>query len=411
MAGDAFGPPGDPVPAELPLEGVSVVEIGDDLAAYCGRFLASLGADVTLVEPPGGCDRRRWAERVGGEFAAAFRWLHTGKRSVVVDAERPGGVEALRRLVDTADVLVEGGPPERLERWGISGPMARTSNPELVVASVSPFGHSGPYHRFQATESVLFAMGGMMNLAGNPGEAPVAAPGAQATVVGGAEAAFGVLVALRDAERTGRGQDVEVSVHEAFAAQENVVSSFSGDGWRGERTGSQHRVAVPGTVYPCADGFVHLFVSPVQRGAWDRLLEWMGPAAGILGDPEWAVHRHRRQHVAQVDAVIGQWTRQWRKAALYEEAQRRHIPCAPVNTMSEVAADPQMVERAFFQQAVGGDYRYPGAVLVADGRRRPPETAAPPLGREGVPHAADPTGPPPHRSAPRTSRTPAGPNP
>lgn len=379
---------GDRIPAEMPLVGVSVVEIGDDLTAYCGRLLASLGAEVVLVEPPGGCDRRRAAEQFGGEFAAAFSWLHTGKQSIVIDGERPDGAEALRQLVDTADVLVEGGPPGRLERWGLSGPLARSSNPKLAVASITPFGRSGPYRDYRATEAVMFAMGGLMNLAGNPGEAPVAAPGAQATVVGGAEAAVGVLIALRQAARTGRGQDVEVSVHEAFAAQENIVSSFSGDGWCGERTGSQHRVAVPGTVYPCADGFVHLFVSPVQRGAWDRLLEWMGPAAGMLRDPAWAVHRHRRQHVEQVDAVIGRWTRQWRKAELYEEAQRRHIPCAPVNTMSEFADDPQVVDRAFFQHAVGGDYAYPGALLVADGRRRSAETAAPPLGSSGAPSTA-----------------------
>lgn len=372
VAGPALAP-------ETPLAGLRVVELGDDLVAYCGRLLASLGADVVLVEPPPGCDRRRSAEHVGGPCAAAFAWFHTGKRSVVIDIEGELGRERFRALVASADVLLDGGPPDRLSRWSCSGDELRTRNPRLVVASVTPFGRCGPYSEYRWAESVLFAMGGMMNLAGNPGEPPVTAPGAQATVVGGAQAAFGILVALKVAEETGRGQDVEVSVQEAFAAQENVVSSFSGDGWRGERTGSQHRVAVPGRIYPCVDGFVHLFVSPVQRGAWDRLLEWMGSSAGVLRDPSWAVPRYRRANVEQVDEVVAAWTRGWRKAELYEEAQRRHIPCAPVNTMLDYASDPQVISRDFFFQAVGGDYRYAAPVLVADGRRRGAEHAAPRL--------------------------------
>lgn len=364
---------------EVPLAGLRVVELGDDLVAYCGRLLASLGAEVVLVEPPGGCERRRWADELGGACAAAFSWFHTGKKSVLIDTDTEEGREQLRSLAARADVLLEGGPTGRLANWRCTGEQLRERNARLVVASVSPFGRVGPYREYTATESVLFAMSGMMNLAGNPGEAPVAAPGAQATVVGGAQAAFGVLVALAAVEETGRGQDVEVSVQEAFAAQENVVSAFSGDGWRGERTGSQHRVAVPGRIYPCADGFVHLFISPVQGGAWDRLIEWMGPAAGILRDPAWAVHRYRRAHVDEVDTVVAAWTRQWRKSDLYEEAQRRHIPCAPVNTMSDFAKDPQVVSRGFFLGAAGGDYRYPGPVLIAGGRRRGAESAAPGL--------------------------------
>lgn len=369
---------------EAPLAGLRVVELADELVGYCGRLLASLGAEVVLVEPPGGCERRRSGENLGGAAMAEFLWFHTGKRSVVIDTEGEEGREHLRALLASADVFLEGGAPERLASWSCTGDELRKRSPALVVVSVTPFGRFGPYRDYRATELVLFAMGGMMNLSGKPGEAPVTAPGAQATVVGGVEAAFGALVALRVAKDTGRGQDVEVSVQEALAAQENVVSSFTGDGWRGERTGSQHRVAVPGRIYPCADGFVHLFVSPVQRGAWDRLLDWMGSAAGVLRDSSWADPRYRRANVGKVDKVISAWTRGWRKTALYEEAQQRHIPCAPVNTMLDFMQDPQAVARGSFLNTVAGEYRYPAPVLVAEGRRRGSENCAPRVNDRGV---------------------------
>lgn len=380
-------PDSDDLAPETPLAGLLVVEIADNLAAYCGRLLASLGAEVILVEPPGGCRRRQEAEEQGCVMTPSFAWLHTGKRSVVIDPTSPNDAIALRRLIASADILLQGATKDRMHQWNISPERLRQDNPGLILASILPFGSTGPYRSYRGTESVSFALSGLMNISGNPGEPPVLAPGDQATVVGGAQMAVGILVALRAREHDGLGQDVEVSVQEAFSAQENIVSSYTGDNWRGERTGSQHRVAAPGSIYPCQDGFVHLFVSPVQQGAWDRLVDWMGPSAGVLAQEEWRNPRYRRAHTNELNKVVRAWTSTWVKQDLYVEAQKRHIPCAPVNTMSDFVEDPHIVARGFFQQAASDtppSYFYPGSVFVVDGRRREHERRTPELGASNL---------------------------
>lgn len=367
------------------LSEVSVVEIADTLGAYCGRFLASLGAHVVLVEPPGGCRLRRDIESPDLPFNPSFAWFHTGKGSREIDPKNADDMESLARLIGDADVLIKGPESYWLEGLDFSPQSLSKNYPSLVVASVSPFGSFGPYHNYRATESVNFAMSGLMNISGEPNEPPVLAPMDQSMVVGGIQGAVGILIALWEREQSGLGQEVEVSVQEAFCAQENIVSGFTGDNWRGERTGSQHRVATPGRIYPCKDGYVHLFVSPVQKGAWQRLVEWMGSAAEILSQEEWSNPRYRRSNVEILDEIVRRWTKGWCKQDFYIEAQNRHIPCAPVNSMSDFIEDPHIVERGFFQQfssEAGPSYLSPGPVVLVNGRRRTGEQPAPECGSE-----------------------------
>lgn len=369
-----------------PLEGLLVVEVADELVAYCGRLLASLGAEVVLVEPPGGCRLRKGQdEQAIADITPSFAWLHTGKSSIVIDPTNDSDLVEFKALIAKADIVLQGPGGEWNQRLTLACESLPNDNPGLVVASILPFGSTGPYQNYRSTKAVDFAMSGLLNLSGKPEEPPVLAPCNQSTVVAGAQASVGILIAIRVREQTGLGQCVEVSVQEAFTAQENIVSSFTGDGWRGERTGSQHRVASPGRIYPCKDGFVHLFVSPVQKGAWDRLLDWMGSAAGILSQEEWSNPRYRRSHVTVLDEVVRDWTRTWPKQDLYIEAQKRHIPCAPVNSMADFARDPQTVSRGFFQQARDNresTYFFPSSAILFNGLRRHGERRAPELGAD-----------------------------
>ena len=367
-----------------PLEGLLAVEVADELVAYCGRLLASLGAEVVLVEPPGGCQLRKGPdEQASAGMSPSFAWLHTGKSSIVIDPTNDSNLVELRALIDRADIVLQGPGHEWDTPLTLACESLTKDNPGLVVASILPFGSTGPYQTYRSTKSIDFAMSGLMNLSGRPEEPPVLAPCNQSTVVAGAQASVGILIAIRVREQTGFGQCIEVSVQEAFTAQENIVSSFTGDGWRGERTGSQHRVASPGRIYPCKDGFVHLFVSPVQKGAWDRLLDWMGSSAGILLQGEWSNPRYRRSHVTVLNEVIRNWTRTWLKQDLYVEAQKRHIPCAPVNSIADFVGDPQTVSRGFFQKASDNGkptYIFPSSTILFDGLRRHGERRAPELG-------------------------------
>lgn len=367
-----------------PLAGLLVIEVADGLVAYCGRLLASLGAEVVLVEPPDGCHHRRGLnEELVEGVTPSFAWLHTGKSSIVIDPCKNHDVSMLHKLVGKADVLLHGPGEEWNDDLILIDEDTRNKNPGLVRASIWPFGSEGPYRDYQSSVSVDFAMSGLMNISGNPGEAPVLAPCDQSTVVAGSQLAVGIMVALKAREASGLGQDVEVSVQEAFCAQENIVSSFTGDGWAGERTGSQHRVAAPGSIFPCKDGFVHLFISPVQKGAWDRLISWMGVSAGVLSRDDWSNPRYRRANITELNNIVRSWTKQWLKQDLYVEAQKRHIPCAPVNSMSDFVEDPHIVARGFFQSVPArknAGYVYPAPLIIINGSRRVDETRAPDLG-------------------------------
>lgn len=375
-----------------PLAGLLVLEVADGLVSYCGRQLASLGAEVILVEPPGGCILRRGVDEILVEgITPSFAWLHTGKSSVVIDPSKTDDVAIFHDLIGKADVLLGGTGREWNNELILSRENLRNLYPRLIVASISPFGFGCPYESYKSSVSVDFAMSGLMNISGNPQEPPVLAPCDQSTIVAGSQLAVGVMVALKEREVSGLGQDVEVSVQEAFSAQENIVSSFTGDGWIGERTGSQHRVAAPGSIFPCKDGFVHLFVSPVQRGAWERLIDWMGESASVLLQEEWSNPRYRRANVAQLNQIIRAWTASWHKQDLYIEAQKRHIPCAPVNSMSDFVEDPHIVDRNFFQSAPAGNgpgYFYPGPLVIINGSRKGDESRAPDLGSGNETYAA-----------------------
>ncbi len=370
------------------LAGVQVLVLADPPASYCSRLLTDLGADVVLVEPPCGAVRRRWLPFIetagGGRLSASFAYYHRGEKSITLDLDTADGRALLHRLLDRVDVLVEGGAPRRLVRWGLQYAQWRERHPEVVMASITPWGQQGERKDWRATDAVAFAAGGLMSVSGRPDLEPVAAPGEQAQVVAGTHAAMGVLTALWARRRLGRGQYVDVSMQAALAAQENLISAAAGEGRATQRSGSQHRVATPGRVYRCRDGYVHFFVSPAQKGAWERLVEWMGNP-GVLSGPEWKAGAYRRAHAEFVDGVVGAWARGFSKAELYEEAQRRKIPCAPVNRVSDYAHDPQAVARGFIPTVYGHDAKtlgFPATPWMVNQGRPAGSTEVPTLGQD-----------------------------
>lgn len=374
-------------PAGL-LAGTRVLVLADPRASYCARLLTDLGAAVLLVEPPSGAVRRTWLPllRTGGGDAAcsaSFAYYHHGQGSITLNLETDEGRQMLHQLLDQVDVLVEGGMPHRLERWGLRYVDWQRRHLGVVMASITPWGQTGPRKEWRATDAVVFAAGGLMSVSGRPDLEPMAAPGEQAQVVGGSHAVMGILTALWAHKTLGRGQYVDVSMQAALAAQENLVSAASGEGRPTQRSGSQHRVATPGRVYRCRDGFVHFFVSPAQKGAWDRLLEWMGHPAALSG-PEWARGAYRRAHADTVDAVVGAWALSYSKQELYEEAQRRKIPCAPVNRISDYCRDAQAVARGFFPEGNGDGYtpRFPGVPWTINQRRPAVSSQVPTPGQD-----------------------------
>lgn len=361
-----------PLRTSQALGGVRVLELAGAEGEYCGKLLADFGAEVIKVEPPGGSPSRAEPpfvdDRPGPDRSLPFLYFNANKKGITADLDTEAGRERVRRLARTADVLVESARPGTLPAMGLGYLDLRAANPGLIYASVTAFGQTGSYSRYRWSGLTAFAMGGLMYVSGKPSAPPVNAPGAQAFLVGSAHAALTILMALWHVRRGGPGQHIDVSMMDCLAAMENLVSRSASTGAHPQRDGTQHRFATPGTIYRCADGFVHIFVTNSQPGAWSRFADWLGrPEA--LARAEFEDPVYRRGHVAEVDRVVSEILAPLPKERVYEELQARHIPCAPVNTPLDFVHDPHIRSRGFVIDTVHprlGPMEFPGRAYKTD---------------------------------------------
>ena len=344
------------------LDGIRVLNLAGPAGAYCGHLLAALGADVIKVEPPEG-DRLRYqppfsatAEGPDFERSLAFAYHHAGQRAVALNGATPEGRDLLLRLAGAVDAVLESAP---LGSRGISGDELLERFPSLVVMSITGFGLSGPYSRFQAPDIVAFAMSGLMFIAGDPAKAPVVAPGQQAYVLGSTQAAYGGLMALFDRRATGKGQRVEVSLQEVMAATEHLVVRYSREADLSRRHGGQSTMA-PGNSYPCRDGWIHVFITTPQH--WHAFRRWIGDPDVLQGDA-WDDSTFRRHNIDIIDPFIVAYTSAHTRDELVAEAQALHLPVVPVNHLDDFVAHPHFAVRGTFVETshpIMGSFRVPG---------------------------------------------------
>ncbi len=329
----------------MALSGLRVVEFAAPLGAYAGRLFAGLGADVVLVEPPGGGPLRA--------RGLLHQALNGGKRSIVLAPE----TAQARRLAEGADLVIAGAPL----------PFdPRAANPALVVMQLSPFGTDGPYAGWQAEDITALALGGMLTLAGYPGAPPIAACGEQAIGAASLFGAVGAMAALLRAEATGVGATVDVSMQECVAmGQENAIQFLELEGVvRGRNAGGQRQAGTG--VFACRDGHVYLMAGGIASNRfWGATVQWLedagAPGAAALREPKWDdpawLNTAEAKHIfATLWEPIA---RAHSKAELNAEAKRRRIPLAPVATARDILASEQLQARGYFVEQDG--LRVPGA--------------------------------------------------
>ena len=327
-----------------------------DLAApegqMCGRLLADLGAEVVKVEPPGGDYGRRLGpfaqEAEHPEASLSFAYFNANKKSVVLDLETPEGREHFRALARNCDVILETFPPGVMESWGFGHSQLSSENPGLVSASITGFGLMGPHSGYKAPSIVCSAMGGVMSLCGSEARPPLAEPTNQPYHLASAFAASGVLLALEQREKTGRGQMVEVSCQEVQAFQQHVLVNYSANRNALRRAGSRTPVGggMPYGIFPTSDGFCHLVV--IATAHWRRFVEWMGnPDA--LTDDLWDNRHVRIANADLIEPITAEFTRKFTKSQFFTEGQARRVTTAPVNTPEEFVEDPHVREVGLFE--------------------------------------------------------------
>jgi crotonobetainyl-CoA:carnitine CoA-transferase CaiB-like acyl-CoA transferase len=366
------------------LAGLRVLDLADASGAYCGKLLADMGAEVIKVEPPGGAHMRRIGPFHRGNAdpnGSLFFWhYNTSKRSVTLDLSAAGDRERFARLAETADVIIETEAPGVLDSMGIGYAALAARNPQLTLVSITPFGQTGPYRDYRASDLVAQALGGMVYVNGFPDAAPLQGLGLQAYHSASTYAAIGALLALFARERIGRGQWVDVSLQECVAAcVEHASSFFHQDGTIAQRQGSLHWTRYF-RVGRCADGYV----MHCTLGDWTSLIEWVKAEgkAQDLAEPGWDDFNYRRDHCVHLFDVLDAWAKDYRVADLVEGAQLRRIPYAPVLAPATLAENPQLRERGFFvpvrHEELADTVTYPGAPYVFSAtpwriRRRPPQ--------------------------------------
>lgn len=327
------------------LEGVKVICVGQFyFAPYCSLLMARLGADVIKVEAPQGDPYRRLPTVDTDGYPIQFRFLNSGKRTIRLDLASPAGQDVLRDLVRHADVLVQNLSPGAMDRFGLGYDELSQVNPGLIMASGTGFGSFGPYAGELAMDLTIQARTAIMSTTGFADGAPVRTGPSVVNFVAGTHMLSGVLAALFQRTRTGRGQHVEIALQDAIipALTSNIAGQLSNAN-SPERTGNRHgsMAVAPYNAYPTADGWVTL-LCPTDAH-WQRLCAQMDDPA--TADLRFATMAGRCEHMDDLNAVVERWTRTLTKEHLTRRLTDLKIPCAPVVTLPELIEDPHVRER------------------------------------------------------------------
>jgi crotonobetainyl-CoA:carnitine CoA-transferase CaiB-like acyl-CoA transferase len=326
-----------------PLSGTRVIDLTRALAGpYCTLLLGDMGADVVKIELPGsGDETRQWGPPFLAGESSYFMSVNRNKRSVTLDLKSPQGLEALRRLVERADVLVENFRPGTMERLGLTYEQAHALNPSLVYCSVSGFGQTGPRARQPAYDAILQGMGGVQFLSGEADGGPTRVGVPIADISAGMFAAFGVVSALfwreRDPERAGQLVDTSMLGGQVALLTYQAGRYFATDTAPG-RIGNRHASIAPYEMFKASDGYVN--VAAANEPMWQRFCTALG-VPELLADPRFASNPDRVTNREPLSAAIETRLGSLTMAEVIERLEKAEVPVGPVYDLAQVFADPQ----------------------------------------------------------------------
>ena len=370
------------------LAGLRVLEVGAMVSApYCGKLLADAGAEVIKLEPPSlGEAARRYGPWPGDiphpERSGLFLYLNAGKQGITANLETTTGRSALRRLAAASDVVAHNIAPSDMERMGLDYDALAADNPNLVMASISPWGLSGPWRDYRAYDINLAAAGGISEGLGEPEREPLTFGTPAVGYFAGMAAAASIVTALLGRDAYG-GQHIDIAEAETMAGLYNGPEALMAVyQWRVTRRTGHHALdfPYPNCILRCRDG--HIFVGSPEGRQWRRLLE-------VMGNPAWAQEERFRNRTAmnnlyadEVDGYMEAWLSGYTKAELLDIALEHRIPLAPVRTYDEVRADPSLADMfVVVEREDTGPVSYPGPPYRLQSESATPPAPAPNLGQ------------------------------
>ena len=350
--------------SSLPLQGIKVVEMGQLIAGpFASKMLGEFGADVVKIEPPGvGDPLRKWRKLKDGTSL----WWHVqsrNKRSLSLDLKAAEGQEIARRLIAEADVLIENFRPGTLEGWGLGYRELARLNPKLIMLRISGYGQTGPYRDLPGFGVIGEAMGGLRHLSGYPGQAPVRVGVSIGDSLSSLYGVIGVLLALQERARSGRGQEIDVALYESvFAMMESLVPEYDAFGYVREPAGSALPGITPSNSYPCNDGR-YVLIAGNGDSIYKRLMRLIG-RMDLADDPALAHNDGRSLQAERIDTAISEWTLQHGRDEVIEALKEARVPAGFPYTAADIVADPHYLARGMIEQVQtsAGPLKVPGVL-------------------------------------------------
>jgi len=366
------------------LSGIRVLELGQLIAGpFAAKTLADFGAEIIKVEPPGKGDPLRKWRMLRGETSVWWQAQSRNKQSVCIDLRQPEGQALVRKLAETADIIIENFRPGTLEKWGLGWEELHAANPKLIMLRVSGYGQYGPKRDEPGFAAIGEAMGGLRYITGEPGRVPVRAGLSLGDSLAGLHGALGVLLALyeRDA-RGGEGQMIDVALYESvFNLTESLLPEYSAFGAIREAAGGALPGIAPSNAYPCKNG-EYILIAGNGDSIFKRLMELIG-RQDLADDPELEQNNGRTARVGELDDAIAAWTQNLLLNDALEVLQHAGVPSGRIYSAKDIAEDEHYRARGVIEtlnDADGFDIEVPGIIPKLSGKPGAIHSRAPLLG-------------------------------
>jgi len=370
-----------------PLSGLKVLELGQLIAGpFAGKTLADFGAEVIKIEAPGAGDPlRKWRLLKDGT-SVWWQVQSRSKRSLALDLRTPEGQDIVRRLAGESDVLIENFRPGAMEGWGLGPDDLQALNPRLIVLRISGYGQTGPYRNRPGFGVVAEAMGGLRHLTAEPGRVPVRVGISLGDTLAALHGVIGILLALQHRHTTGEGQVIDVALYEAvFNCMESLLPEYSAFGAVRGPAGSALPGIAPTNAYLCRDGGYAL-IAGNGDSIFRRLMVLIG-REDLANDPALADNAGRVARVAELDQVIGEWTKDRTVDEVMAALDAASVPAGRIYTVEDIAKDPHYQARGMLEKVLmddGTELAVPGVVPKLSRSPGARDRVAPRLGQDTV---------------------------
>lgn len=343
------------------LEGIRIVDFTRMYSGpYCTMLLGDMGAEVIKIERAGGGDEARLLYPVKDGESGYFAYLNRSKKSIALNLKTEEGKKIALDIIRTADIVIENFAPGTMKRLGLDYDTIKQIKPDIVYASLSGFGQTGPYHFKPAYDGIILCMAGMVSLSGFP-DKPVRPGPAVADSATGVHCALAIMTALCHKLRTGEGQYIDIAMFDTiFSMLEGFVPMATMLGTVPERFGNGNASSAPYNTYKTKDGYVNIAT------ANDKLFASLAKAMGredLIENPKFCTNYLRKQNVDELDEIMAEWTAQFTCEELVSILDEAKVPGGKMNTIFDLLEDPQIEARDMLidQEVPGsGTYKFPG---------------------------------------------------